>query len=969
MKYKSRTLQFILIVLFISIPTITYAAFDEQLAISTKAISLANAVTANPPGIMSIHYNPAGLSLIKPGKWFSQGITIPFIKKTSKFDRDPNWPGIFGGFKNDPLLDKNGHAEGTNTSGKMFIPIINQTLNFLISPTLGIAYKKPGSKWTFAIGNYAPFAVGLVHGNKNDPSRFGGWEVYQQHLIYAAPAVSYQLTDHLAVGLAVGMGQTALGAQVDMRNPNELVALTKILGNATKDLEIPVISELTLPPPWFGGGVGPFDKLASLKVRLRDDFSPNYNLGILWSPFKWLSLGLCYQSPIKVQLRGKYIIKYSREWQRMMDWFGSSPLLLDISGMFDLPTHGVPYQIGRLTSKFEFPQRVQAGIKLTLFNKINLMFDVKWANWSVIKQDNFRFDRPIQLLRVAKMSGYVGGDYNLILKRNFRDTLDWAAGIEYLLNKRITLRAGYEWRRTPVRRYLYDLLYALPDLHYFGAGVSIKLPKQITLDLGAAYLVKKGFKIPDNSSRNLNSNVFTDIVYNPYAGLNYEQDTETYMVSTTMTMPFSTLKDMMHHQSEMVKKLISYLTFSRHKEKKQEEIYIEKINNMSNSTVKKEKGPKLPLTKEKELIVKLPDDFINPEKVIKNEIKKWIASWEKADIEKFISFYAPYSIRGTLLGKKEIYNCYKKLWKTNKPKKISIKNLKIEKTQRGYLVKFLQKFESVKGYQDIGITTLLLEKTNGKYKIINQQWKQLARSKIKNLRIQAEKNTPIRLIKNTIYSWLDAYNAHDLDKLINYYTPYTIWGKTLGKKSIFNYYKNLFKNNLKTKIFISNISINKAKRGYVVRFIETYSSHLKYNTGITTLLLEKTNGGYKIINQQWNPIKNKEIKNLNKEFINWIKAYETKNWKDIKSFYAPYSIKDKDIGIGSITKYYKQLFSNNNYIRNFKIRDIEVEKNKRGFSMWYILSYNTPQKNITKKLYMLWEKIGNRWKIIGEKDY
>ncbi len=389
----------------------------------------------------------------------------------------------------------------------------------------------------------------------------GGWEVYQQHLIYAAPSVSYQIKDNLSIGLTVGIGQTAMGARVDMRNPNELVSLTRILGNATKDLEIPVISELTLPPPWFGGGIGPYDKIASLKVRLRDDFSPNYNVGVLWSPFKWLSLGVCYQSPIKVQLRGKYIIEYSEQWQKMMNWLGSSPLLLQTSGMLDLPTQGIPNQRGRLTTEIEFPQRVQAGIKLTLLNKINLMFDVKWANWSVIQQDNFRFDQPIQLLRVAKMSGYTGGNYNLKLNRNFKDTLDWAVGIEYMLNDKITLRAGYEWRDSPVRDNLFDLLYALPDLHFFGVGVSIKLPKKITLDVGAAYLFNKGYKVPDNSSKNLNSNVFTDVVYNPYAGLNYKQDTETYMLSVSATMPFETMKDLMHHQTEMLKKAASILMF------------------------------------------------------------------------------------------------------------------------------------------------------------------------------------------------------------------------------------------------------------------------------------------------------------------------------------------------------------------------------------------------------------------------
>ncbi|HEY5513626.1 MAG TPA: hypothetical protein VIK40_08285, partial [Geomonas sp.] len=45
-------------------PARALGAFHEQLAVDPRAISLANNVTADPPGLMSIHYNPAGLSLL-----------------------------------------------------------------------------------------------------------------------------------------------------------------------------------------------------------------------------------------------------------------------------------------------------------------------------------------------------------------------------------------------------------------------------------------------------------------------------------------------------------------------------------------------------------------------------------------------------------------------------------------------------------------------------------------------------------------------------------------------------------------------------------------------------------------------------------------------------------------------------------------------------------------------------------------
>jgi long-subunit fatty acid transport protein len=346
------------------------ATFHEQLAIDAKAISLANTVTADPPGLLSIHYNPAGLCKLPDGNTFSNGLTVPIIKKTSKFELDPEFEGFLG---NDPADDPVAGEEGTNSAGRMYIPLLDQTVDFLVSPTLGLSTREKGSRWTFALGQYAPFAVGLVHGDDDDPARWGGKSVYQQHLIYAAPAVGYQLHGTLSVGLSVGLGQTAMGAEVEMRSPNDIVALTHVLGESTEDLEVPVISELTLPPPWFGGGISPYEQVASFELTLRDDFSPCYNVGFLYEPLWWFSLGAVYQSGGDAELTGDYRFEYTEAWQQMVDWMGSSPLLVTASGMFDLPMNSVPSQSGTATTKMTFPQRVQAGVKLKPFRWLSLL--------------------------------------------------------------------------------------------------------------------------------------------------------------------------------------------------------------------------------------------------------------------------------------------------------------------------------------------------------------------------------------------------------------------------------------------------------------------------------------------------------------------------------------------------------------------------------------------------------------------
>ncbi|MDA3897651.1 MAG: hypothetical protein PF482_16070, partial [Desulfobacteraceae bacterium] len=53
-------LTLFVVIIFGSLPQISHAAFVEQMAICSKTISMANTCTADPPGMMSIHCNPAG---------------------------------------------------------------------------------------------------------------------------------------------------------------------------------------------------------------------------------------------------------------------------------------------------------------------------------------------------------------------------------------------------------------------------------------------------------------------------------------------------------------------------------------------------------------------------------------------------------------------------------------------------------------------------------------------------------------------------------------------------------------------------------------------------------------------------------------------------------------------------------------------------------------------------------------------
>jgi long-subunit fatty acid transport protein len=405
------------------------------------------------------------------------------------------------------------------------------------APAVGISYRAPGSRWTYAYGIYAPFGGGMMR-KEDDPGSFYVEGVYVQHLVYAGLATSCQVTDSLSLGLTVSGGQTAQGAEQKMRNPNEMMALTRVLGDATEELNIPPISQLTLPPPWFGGGVSPYDTVAKLELDVRDDFTPSFNTGFLWEPMDWFAFGAVYQSPIKARMKGNFKLQYGPELLKMIEWQGSSPLLLIVSGMLDLPYEPRPVQSGKLITEMEFPQRAQFGVMFRPIKNLRLMFDLHWANWSVWKETRMTVDQDLDVLRLAKLLGYVHGNRDLVLPHNHVDTWHWSAALEFRLNEKVALRCGYEYRKRSTVHEYYSMIAPMPDLHNFGAGVEISNPDGHKLELVLCYITDFGYSVPNNESKMLNSTTFTDIVYNPMAGLDYEQDFNVYMIGLQETIPF-----------------------------------------------------------------------------------------------------------------------------------------------------------------------------------------------------------------------------------------------------------------------------------------------------------------------------------------------------------------------------------------------------------------------------------------------
>jgi long-subunit fatty acid transport protein len=527
--------------LFLQVPQAESSNF-ENIAVDPVAISLANTVTAyGPLGPMSVHYNPSLLSSMGDGNFQISGGLVAFMKVKNIFQKDPNIEE-FHDFQGNVVSDPVAGREGGTTSGMMYIPVLDFTINFTGGPLGGYTFRKPGSNWSFGYAMYLN-GGGFRNGDEGDPSWYGIKNVYLQHFIYFGPAVSYRVNKNLSIGAALGVGQTAMGQQMTIRSPNEMTNITKVLGDATQGMANPLFDFFGTPMPLFGGGLGAYDAIGEVDIKMRDDFSPSFNLGMLWEPVDWLSFGLSYNSAVKSHLTGKYEFQYSSTWQNMTSWMGKNAVMQIVSMIFDMPYQSVASQTGTSSMEMEIPQMVNVGIKFKPVKRLSLMGDLRWAQYSDIKEYRINFDQKIQLLQLSKFMGYNGGPYTMIMKKNWNDTLNWSVGAEYQALDWLVLRAGYEKRVSPCIPETYDIS-SLPDLDFYGAGLGVRgsalgfeSTKEADIDLSFGYLVNNGYTVADGVSENLNATVLGRGSNNPYRGLNYEQKFSIYSVGLKITTP------------------------------------------------------------------------------------------------------------------------------------------------------------------------------------------------------------------------------------------------------------------------------------------------------------------------------------------------------------------------------------------------------------------------------------------------
>ncbi len=511
-----------LMLLFILGVTPAYAVLTDSLTIgNAKALSLGNAVTADPPGIDSINFNPAGLAQLKGRQVYLKTVAATFGIDLAFGDYNADRKNYLaqkqalGIFPDSYFYDEAHFSESKTQGATLMLPVFGMTdIPVMLGPMGGASYNPPGSKITFATNVYAPMMVGFNRAD-NDPGRWMGKRLAFSLLTYFSPSFAYQLNDEFSFGASLTFNYAGIGIELPFRSPHIGIEFLGELQNSICPGGI---------IPICGGELGLYSRLGTLKFEVEDPMTLGFNLGLLWNPTPWLKLGMTYQSPVPMKMHGDFTWDNSPSWVSFVSDLANSPGYAPIASLVSIFGWSLPEgqtQVkGKAKLNMEMPEHFAVGLSLQLTPDIKLDADCKYTNWAVWNSIPVQFSQSIDFLRLAQIAqpDLVGrGGTGLTFPLGMKDTWNGAVGIEYRWNDNIVLRAGVEDRPSSISAAHDSPLLPIGDGYLYGTGMGLKLSSGAKLDFALGYF-STSVNMPGGTSDLGNSTNPLLVIYNPYAG-------------------------------------------------------------------------------------------------------------------------------------------------------------------------------------------------------------------------------------------------------------------------------------------------------------------------------------------------------------------------------------------------------------------------------------------------------------------
>lgn len=503
---------------------VAMAALAENIAIDPKAMALGNAVTADPPAVMSIHFNPAGLTRVTVPRTKTDNITVAKISTNERFIADPDMN--IGGFRDDPL---DGAKQGQGTH-RLYLPglgLMPWHPPILVAGALGFTWHQEGSPFTFGNASaYPTFMMSLDRSNEpNGPSLYQGRTVLMERLVLASPSVGYKFSDTLSFGIAAPIAFHAIFINTDMRMPNKLLGTMGSLQKAVCPGGNGQMFD-TLTFGLCGGGpegmLNPFKRVANLELDMTAPLDPTVNFGVLWEPKSWFAMGATFQGGSKTIFKGTYKFTVDPVMRLFVQGIHSSLLGPVVAATTGMPTSIPEVQTGNVITTVPFPDRFQMGFKVKPTPKLQFTVDFSYTDWAKMKTMTLKFDNDIEMLKMAHIFGITPSN-QLTMNLGFVNVWNWGMGMQYQVSDRFALRFGYEPRKSSLPLSQLAVLAPMPDTVVKSIGFEYK-KRAREFSTGTAFNVTYShmtgrYYVPARTSCNMNCDDFFNIVYNPYAAM------------------------------------------------------------------------------------------------------------------------------------------------------------------------------------------------------------------------------------------------------------------------------------------------------------------------------------------------------------------------------------------------------------------------------------------------------------------
>lgn len=517
-----------------------------------KAMALAHAVTADPPGIDSIHFNPAGLAKIDRRQWqvklFGAYATFDTDIGASEvpFDIKQAYCGVKAGCDaDDPAsvlthwpTDPVANTSYSTDKPALMLPGSGLTsLPALVAPFFGVAVKDYQHDFTFATAIYSPQAFGYER-DEDSPARYQGIQASFTRITYLAPSIGFKASDTLSLGASAGLSWQGVGLRLQFRTPQTSFAFLHDLSNDLDTVGVDILNVFDI-----------CDTVGTMNIEMEDALAFSFNLGALWEPTPWLAFGMVYQSESKSRLSGDYRMENTPEFLAM------TQSLRNLGSVFSILNDGTPLNAaaveqGTVELDYILPKHFAVGTSVQVFPDLKLNVDLKWTDYAAWDSLDFEFSNPVDYLSLANVVYKTGVVIPEVLSdgdnadpdvmravRDYKSVWSWAMGAEYQYNDNLVLRAGYEPRKSAIPDNRVDLMMNISDADLYTAGFGYRLNKLATVDFALAYF-HSGFDAPAGRSENLNTAQDGHVIYNPYQDLEVASDVNVYAATVAYTSVF-----------------------------------------------------------------------------------------------------------------------------------------------------------------------------------------------------------------------------------------------------------------------------------------------------------------------------------------------------------------------------------------------------------------------------------------------